>query len=320
MRNKSVFHIRIDSPGYKSDAIEKAFIENGYEYNMIKWQLARYENGLESMREQVLSIAEEIRPTLIFAHIQNSEAFDLEAWVKLSKCGFVINYTFDVRSNEEMRWMYEVAPNIGHTLFACQEDVLNCREKQIWNTSLLQSSCNMELYRPKRGQMNYAFDIVFCGNRYDNTNLKFPLAAERQEMISVLEQKYGARFMSYGLGQKGGLIKPEVEASVYTFSKIAICQNNFFLTGYTSDRIWRVMASGAMCLTKYFPGIENIFERGKHLDWFNTYEEMIEKIDYYLSDDKERLAIAEVGMNYVRENHTWNNRVQEIEKIIGELK
>ena len=63
----------------------------------------------------------------------------------------------------------------------------------------------------------------------DNTNLNFPLAHQRQRMIEKLEQRYGQNFMVYGHGQKGGLIKPDVESSVYNFSKIAINQNNFSL-------------------------------------------------------------------------------------------
>lgn len=311
-----VLHFRIDSPpGYNSIAIEKAFIGLGFEYRGINWQPYRFEYGVEKLRSDFVEFAKQEKPDIIFAHIQNPEVFDIDTWKELSLHGFLINYTFDVRFAENMNWMYEVAPNIGHTFFACMEDVANCKVRGIENVSHIHSSCDMDLFKPSQRRGLYAMDISFCGNRYDNTNLNFPAAKERQQMIEILERCYGGnRFIPYGIGQRGGLIPPESEVNVYNYSKIAINQNNFYLHGYTSDRIWRIMASGTFCLSAYFPGIEKIFQRGVHLDWFENFDEMKQKIDYYLGDDKERLAIAEVGSNFVRENHTWQNRISEMIK------
>jgi spore maturation protein CgeB len=309
--SKSVLHIRIDSPGFNSNAIARGFIENGFDYYPFSWQQFRFSEGLENLRKAVVSKAAELKPSIIFCHIQNPEAFDLHTWIELTKHGFVVNYTFDVRYASEMNWMYEVAPHIGHTFFACNEDVRNCLVIGIQNVSSIHSSCDMDLYK-SIGKHLYAFDIVFCGNRYDNTNLNFPLAEERQQMISFLEHHYKSSFMSYGLGQKGGLIQPEVEANVYNFSRIAINQNNFCLQDYTSDRIWRIMSSGCFCLTKYFPGIENIFKKERHLDWWNDLDELKTLLDFYIQNNAERYAIAQTGMKYVRENHSWANRITEI--------
>lgn len=317
---KSVLHIRLDSPGYSCDAMAAAFIDLGYEYHGLKWQEFRFEHGIEALRFKVIQMAVELKPTIIFCHIQNSEIFDLEMWQVLQKYGFVINYTFDVRVTEKINWMYDVAPHIGHTFFGCMEDVWNCNAKEIYNVSTIHSSCDMDLYKPKRGGMNYAFDVVFCGNKYENTNLDFPLAAERQEMISFLKDNFGNKFQCYGLGQAGGLIKPEVEASVYNFSKIGINQNNFFLNEYSSDRIWRIMASGTFCLTKYFPGIEKIFKKEIDLDWWVSLDELKTLICYYLSEDDERNEIAATGRKKVVQEHSWSARIKEMEKIIAESK
>jgi len=317
---KSVLHIRLDSPGYNCNAMETAFRSCGYEYYGLKWQEFRFEFGIEKLRSEVVKTAALLKPTIIFCHLQNPEAFSVETFQELSKHSFVINYTFDVRHKDEMKWMYDVAPHIGYTFFGCMEDVWNCMALGINNTGHLHSSVDMNLYKPKEGQKAYAFDVVFCGNRYDNSNLKFPLAAERQQMISVLSERYKGRFMSYGLGQQGGLIKPEVEANVYNFSRIAINQNNFQLNDYTSDRLFRIMASGTMCITKYFPGIEKVFKNAVHLVWWHNFQELTDYIDHYLSDEKERLAVAAMGTQLVRENHGWEDRIAQMEKIIGELK
>ena len=309
--SKKVFHIRIDSPGYNSDAIEQAFIDEGFHYLGFKWQEFRFSLGPEMMRTELLKQAKAFMPDVIFAHIQNSEAIDIETWEELSKIGFVINYTFDVRSEEKIKWMYDLAPKIGYTVFACSEDVVNCHNMGISNVMHSHSSCDTSVHKVIKKGLS-VFDVVFVGGRYDNTNLNFPLAHQRQRMIEKLEQRYGQNFMVYGHGQKGGLIKPDVESSVYNFSKIAVNQNNFSLKNYTSDRIWRIMASGCFCLSHYFPGIEKIFQKEVHLDWFHDFDEMVELIDFYLENEEERKAIADVGSKYVRENHDWNNRILHI--------
>jgi spore maturation protein CgeB len=314
---KSVLHFRLDSAGYNSDGIMKGFIENGYQYHGLNWQAERYNNSIEYVRKKAIEMAAEIKPAIIFCHLQNSEIFDAETWKKLSNHGLVVNYSFDVRQPEKMQWMYDAAPLIGYTFFGCAEDVMHCLKNGIENVGHLHSSCDMDLYKPNNKHGKFAFDVVFCGNRYDNTNLEFPLATERQQMIECLKNHYKDKFMSYGLGQQGGLLRPEVEAVVYNHSKIAICQNNFDLIGYTSDRIWRVMASGTMCLTKYFDGIETIFQKEVHCDWFKDFDEMILLADYYLSNEEERKSVAEAGMKLVREQHRWKDRIMQIEKIIG---
>jgi spore maturation protein CgeB len=142
------------------------------------------------------------------------------------------------------------------------------------------------------------------------------MSHERQRMIEFLETHYGDRFGCYGLGQKGGMIMPDVENKIYNHSKIAISQNNYLRQDYTSDRIWRIMATGTFCLARYFPGIEKIFEKEKHLDWFTNFEEMRMLIDYYLGNDNERMEVAEEGYKLVTTSHTWKSRINELKNTI----
>ena len=315
---KSVLHLSIQSPGYDTSAMIKAWGELGYEVTTFHWQQYKFNNGAEALQPEVLRLAKEKDYEIIFCHIQNPEAFNLDFWKELSNYGFVINYSFDVRSKEETKWMYDTAPHIGLTVFACYDDVEHCQERGIENVCHSHSSCDMEVFKPN-GKKLYAFDVTFCGNKYTDTNLNFPLAQERQDMIAFLEKEYPANFMSYGLGQKGGPIIAGVEANVYNFSRIAIVQNNFERQNYTSDRLWRIMATGTMCLCKWFPGIEDVFQKEIHLDTWRNFDELNGLIKFYLSDEKERLSIAEVGCNLVRENHRWVDRFAEIEKKVAQF-
>ena len=60
-----VLHFRIDSPpGYKSTAIEKAFIDLGFEYRGINWQPYRFEYGTEVLRRDMIYNAEKEKPDI----------------------------------------------------------------------------------------------------------------------------------------------------------------------------------------------------------------------------------------------------------------
>lgn len=82
-------------------------------------------------------------------------------------------------------------------------------------------------------------------------------------------------------------------------AKIGIGANSFDRTKYSSDRLGNYMSCGAFYLCHYFSGIDEIFKRGYHLDWFQDLEEMEEKIDYYLKHEDERKQIAANGQEFV---------------------
>lgn len=82
-------------------------------------------------------------------------------------------------------------------------------------------------------------------------------------------------------------------------AKIGIGSNSFNRRKYSSDRLGNYMACGTFYLTQYIDGLEECFERGKELDWFNSIEELDEKIEYYLKNGKERRKIAKKGQKKI---------------------
>jgi spore maturation protein CgeB len=62
--------------------------------------------------------------------------------------------------------------------------------------------------------------------------------------------------------------------------------------------------------------MEKIFTNKAHLVWYHDLDEMEKLIGNYLPREGLRKAIAKQGHNYVRANHTFDNRIQQIKKII----
>ncbi|PIE22062.1 MAG: hypothetical protein CSA62_14250 [Planctomycetota bacterium] len=86
---------------------------------------------------------------------------------------------------------------------------------------------------------------------------------------------------------------------------------------YFSNRIFLTLACQGFHLTHYVPGIDQVFERGVHLDWFEDREECLERIDYWLGSEEERHQIAQRGLELVRSEHTYERRVREVLEILA---
>ncbi len=77
-------------------------------------------------------------------------------------------------------------------------------------------------------------------------------------------------------------------------------------------RIWDILGAGGFVLTNFQAELKELFEQGKHLDWYSSHNEMMDKIAYYLAHDKERQRIAKEGNMLVKKEHTMEKRVQVI--------
>ena len=63
---------------------------------------------------------------------------------------------------------------------------------------------------------------------------------------------------------------------------------------------------------------EECFCNGADYVYYTDYEDLMEKVEYYLSHEKERKEIARNGYENVKKNHTYRNRVDAIMEIINE--
>lgn len=111
----------------------------------------------------------------------------------------------------------------------------------------------------------------------------------------------------------------EEMSDVFEKSKI-----NLNLSGsYRGDRkqikgrIFDVTASGGFLLSEFVEGIGEFFEIGEEIVCFETYDELLDKIRYYLSHESERRSIAEAGYKRTISDHTAERRLNEIFTEIG---
>lgn len=79
-------------------------------------------------------------------------------------------------------------------------------------------------------------------------------------------------------------------------------------------RVLDIMACGGFVLSNWQPEIAAYFEEGAEIVTFNSLEDCLEKIRYYLSHEDERWQIAEAGRRKVQEIFSYKSG---LEKVFG---
>jgi hypothetical protein len=315
---KKVLLIKLEAPSYSSIGMENAFKEAFEEVHSIDWQRINFNTGGKGLWPEIYTKCLEVIPDLIICQFQKPNVLTLEQFKKLSKFGFVINYTEDVR--EDTTWYEEVAPHIGLTLFTNYDDMVKLTDKGFKAASMF-VPYNDEWYKPQPKTEKYYGDIIFIGNNYTTSNLNFPYAQERQDMIKFMKYKFGDKFQCYGMGQENQILSPSQCIEAYNNTKVVITQNNFKRRLYMSDRGLNAMACGADTLLQYFNGIEKMFNDAPCLhSWmdFDHLEIMCKGI-LLINENYEknfRLRMTD----YIKKDHSWRNRVKFIKGFIEVIK
>ncbi|WP_272797113.1 glycosyltransferase family protein [Butyrivibrio sp. DSM 10294] len=76
-----------------------------------------------------------------------------------------------------------------------------------------------------------------------------------------------------------------------------------------AQRVWDVLGCGGFLITNYQNEIPDYLEVGKDIVVYESSDELLESINYYLTQDDERKAIAKSGYEKVRKAHSTTNRI-----------
>lgn len=77
-------------------------------------------------------------------------------------------------------------------------------------------------------------------------------------------------------------------------------------------RVIDILGAGGFLITNYQIEMEEYFDNGKDLVWFESREDLLEKIDFYLTHDTEREKIALSGNKKIFENFNYERQLSKI--------
>lgn len=75
-------------------------------------------------------------------------------------------------------------------------------------------------------------------------------------------------------------------------------------------RIFEALAAGCFLLTDHCDELGELFTPGVELETYRSAKELADKVDYYLSHENERIAIAHRGHEAFLTSHTWHARLK----------
>ena len=103
---------------------------------------------------------------------------------------------------------------------------------------------------------------------------------------------------------------------VYKCSKINL---NISLRSIKSGmplRVFDIMGAGGFLLSNFQSDFLDYFTPGDDFAFYDSKQDLITKIDYYLHNDLERQQIAASAHKKIQEKHTFMHRIQEMESYL----
>ena len=149
-------------------------------------------------------------------------------------------------------------------------------------------------------------------------------SVERHAILSSLSERFDVslytRSDTSGLPRvhtKGGASKLTEMPKIFQASKINLNITMRPIETGLSLRIWDILGCGGFLLTNYQAEIPEYFEIGKDLEVYESTDELIQKVDYYLHHEAERMNIAIHGYEKTVKYHTYETRLAEMIRILS---
>jgi hypothetical protein len=105
---------------------------------------------------------------------------------------------------------------------------------------------------------------------------------------------------------------------VLSNSKIAINRHVDVAENYANNmRLFEATGVGTLLMTDEKENLGELFEVGKEIVTYSDADDLVDKVRYYLEHDEERERIAQAGQARTLRDHTYLNRMRELEQILS---
>lgn len=149
-------------------------------------------------------------------------------------------------------------------------------------------------------------------------------AMERRELLGALGSRYSCdlytpdeKLTLPGCVNHGSVDYYQLAPYVFKSAKINL---NISLRSIKSGiplRAFEIMGSGGFLMTNYQADFNDCYAAGEDFVYFESKEDLIGKIDYYLEHEKEREEIARNGFEKTASHNTYVDRVGEMIGVIS---
>jgi len=242
-----------------------------------------------------------------------ADVLDVEALIKIQEMGIpTVNISMDDKLPD--LWRREKGKLMGSVGLANGLDLVltTSPDSCLW---YLVEGCpaiywplasDPEIFYPRKPKI---YDVVFVGGKY----------GIRGKLVQSI-MAAGINIEAFGPGFPNGFINADKIAEVFGKARIILGSG---YVGYNTDiltiklRDFDATMAGGLYLTNRNPDLLRLFEEGKEIECYDTIDECISKIKFYLANPDKLKAVAEAGLKKARENYTWEKNFEKVFKIIG---
>jgi len=168
-------------------------------------------------------------------------------------------------------------------------------------------------------------DVVFIGYPENERNEYMKYLANNGITIHIYGYPHVWKKLKYKIEHKNIIIhNKSLEgidyAATLSCAKISLCFLRKINRDLQTSRSIEIPACGGFMIAERTEEHKKLFEEGKEAVYFDTKEELLEKVKYYLEHEEERKQIAKAGYERTRNSaYSYDDRVEEIIKVINEL-
>ena len=149
------------------------------------------------------------------------------------------------------------------------------------------------------------------------------LRSARANFLLKVAKKYDLKVWGRGweewrkpLNWSGRPVEGKEFAAVCSSSKIVLGVNPARYAAdsgnTTSDRTWMVILAGGFFLGHGTPELKRMLREGDHCAWYKDIDSCLAQCAYYLENGAQRERIRREGQVFVRENHTFDQRIHNL--------
>ena len=311
-------------PSFEETNFRSALEGMGHELVTFDFMAEKKAHGKAEMNRRLLVAAREASPDLSFFVLFEDE-IDPETIRAVGGAGGpTVNWFADDH------WRFDdyssrYAPALDFSVTTDRDAVPKYRAIGCDGVILSQWACNRYAYDRRAREL--AYDVTFVGQSY----------GERPAIVKRLRAA-GFDVRCWGFGWPEGRIEQDEMVRVFGSSRINLNLSSAYVEprgirrrvadfarrrppetrrSQIKGRTFEVPGGGGFLLTDRVPHLEDFLTPGKEVATFESTDDLVERVGWWLSHDEERAAVAEAGYERVRAEHTYDHRFAEIFRRAG---
>jgi spore maturation protein CgeB len=274
-----------------------------------------FRHGKELMNKKFLEVVKDNKPDYAFFDLGYDE-FYLETFEKLRE---ISPKTITLTLFGDDNWRYDDFSRYYSLFFdfiiVSEKDVSYYKKDKLFNTFFL-GGANIEVFKPS--DIEKIYDVSFIGGPIN----------DRPDFIRfLLENKVNIKLFGEGWSKYPefkeiwkGVPNLEDYPKVINQSKINLNFSKTFINvkknTQLKGRIFEILACDSFLLTEYFEG-QNLYLDYSDEISFKTKEQLLEKIKYYLKNEKKRKVLTKALYKKMIKDYVWEKQLMDIFKKIS---